>query len=110
MYTHVIMNQDQDYMWRNKFFTNNKICISRTFDATDPTNENKINTWLEKFRLPYEGIKNIIITVDGIFEEAGGTIVENPNAFNELSKTQPILIIINDGVSTLFVPVIEYVK
>ena len=110
VYTHVIMNQDQDYMWRNKFFTNNKICISRTFDATDPTNENKINTWLEKFRLPYEGIKNIIITVDGIFEEDGETIVENPNAFNELSKTQPILIIINDGVSTLFVPVIEYVK
>ena len=36
VYTHILMNQDKDYMWRNKILTNNKICISRTFDATDP--------------------------------------------------------------------------
>ena len=94
------MNQERDYMWRNKILTNNKICISRTFDATDSMVEVKINKWLDKFTIEDgEDPENIIIQK---------TISEED--FKILSPTQPILIIINDGVSTLFVPVIEYAK
>jgi len=100
IYTHIIMNQDLDYMWRNKILTNNKICISRTFDATDSMVEVKINKWLDKFTIEDgEDPENIIIQKTIRVED-----------FKILSPTQPILIIINDGVSTLFVPVIEYVK
>ncbi len=100
VYTHILINQDQDYLWRNKILTNNKICISRTFDATDPMAQNKINTWLYKFRIQEaEEIK--IITIQNTVE---------PADFRILSPTQPLLIVINDGVLPLFVPVIEYTK
>jgi len=97
VYTHILMNQSKDYMWRNKILTNNKICISRTFDATDPTVQNKINEWLYKF----EGEEIEIITIQKTV---------NPEDFKILSPMQPILIFINDGVLPLFVPVIEYTK
>ena len=94
------MNQGKDYMWRNKVLTNNKICISRTFDATDPMAQNKINTWLYKFRID-DAEEIEIITIQKTI---------NLEDFEILSPTQPILIVINDGVLPLFVPVIEYTK
>ena len=98
IYTHLIMNQQQDYMWRNKVLTNNKICISRTFDAGDPMVQNKLNTWLDKFSFnEVEEMKQIIIEK-----------YVNPKDFKVLSPKNPILIIVNDGVSALFIPVIEF--
>ncbi len=100
VYTHILINQDQDYLWRNKILTNNKICISRTFDATDPMAQNKINTWLYKFRIQ-EAEEIEIITIQKTVD---------PADFRILSPKQPIIIVINDGVLPLFIPVIEYAK
>ena len=100
VYTHILMNQDKDYMWRNKILTNNKICISRTFDAEDPTAQNKINTWLYKFRID-DAEEIEIITIQK---------TADPEDFKILSPSQPILVVINDGILPLFVPVIEYTK
>jgi hypothetical protein len=100
VYTHILMNQDKDYMWRNKILTNNKICISRTFDATDPLAQNKINTWLYKFKID-DAEEIEIITIQKITD---------PEDFKILSPSQPILIVINDGILPLFVPVIEYTE
>lgn len=100
VYTHILINQEQDYIWRNKVLTNNKICISRTFDATDPMAQNKINTWLYKFRIN-NAEEIAIITIQK---------TSDPEDFKILSPTQPLLIVINDGVLPLFVPVIEYAK
>jgi hypothetical protein len=100
VYTHILMNQDKDYMWRNKILTNNKICISRTFDATDPLAQNKINDWLYKFRID-DAEEIEIITIQK---------PTDPGDFKILSPSQPILIVINDGILPLFVPVIEYTK
>ena len=100
VYTHILINQEQDYIWRNKVLTNNKICISRTFDATDPMAQNKIDTWLYKFRIN-DAEEIAIITIQK---------TTDPEDFKILSPTQPLLIVINDGVLPLFVPVIEYAK
>ena len=65
-----------------------------------PLAQNKINTWLYKFKID-DAEEIEIITIQKITD---------PEDFKILSPSQPILIVINDGILPLFVPVIEYTE